>query len=190
MLYLLVDDSSETSLALDDGVGDTHLAAKRGQENNQLNGIDIIGNQNQGSLLVLNQAYNVVQTILDSVRLLADVLLLLALRDGGSLLVETLLLLGLRFGTVLVQQLEGLRGGVAVQGVSELRDGRWDLEAEVQDLLLALETDVFGPLHHAREVAPGLDVLANAEVARPLLDERVLKQVEHINIPGLEFYKR
>lgn len=51
---------------------------------------------------------------------------------------------------------------------------RRNLQAHVQDLLLALKTDVGGPADHAAEVALGLDVLANAIVARPLLDERVL----------------
>lgn len=181
-LYLLVDNGSKTSLALDDGIGNTHLAAEGGHENNHLDGIDIIRNENQRSFLVLNQAHDVVETVLDSVRLLADILLLLALGDGGRLLVETLLLLGLGFRAVLVQKLEGLRSGVAVQGVLELRDGWRDFEAEVHDLLLALETDIFGPLHHAREVTLGLDVLADTEVARALLDEWVLNtRSKHVN---------
>ena len=57
-----------------------------------------------------------------------------------------------------------------------LRDAGRDFEAEVEDLLLALEADILGPPDHAREVASGLDVLANAEVARALLDERVLQK--------------
>lgn len=53
-IYLLVNNGTKSSLALDDGVRDTHLAAQSGQENNQLNWVNIVGDENQGSLLVLN----------------------------------------------------------------------------------------------------------------------------------------
>ena len=174
---LLVDDGTETGLALDDGVRDTHLAAESGQEDNQLNGVDVVGDQDKGSLLVLNQADNVVQTVLDVVGLLGDILLLLALGDGGGLLVQTVLLLSLGLGAVLGQELEGLSSGVAVQGVLELSDRRGNLQTHVQNLLLALQADIFGPLHEARQVALGLDVLADTEVTGTLLDERVLDGV-------------
>ena len=169
-----MDNGSKTGLALDNGVRNTHLAAESGKEDNQLNGVDVVGNQDKRGLLVLNKTNNVVETVLDVVWLLADILLLLALSNGGSLGVKTLLLLNLGLGAVLVEELEGLGGGVAVQSVLELSNGRGNLEAEVQDLLLALKTDIFGPLDEAAEVALGLDVLANTEVAGTLLDERVL----------------
>jgi hypothetical protein len=174
LTYLLVDDGTETSLALDDGIGDTHLAAESGEEDNQLNGVNIVSNQDEGSLLVLNQADDVVETVLDVVGLLGDVLLLLALGDSGSLLDETLLLLGLGLRAVLGEELEGLGSGVAVQGALELSDRRRNLQAHVQNLLLALEANIFGPLDEAGQVALGLDVLADTEVAGTLLDERVL----------------
>lgn len=172
---LLVDDCAETGLALDDGVRDTHLAAESGQEHNQLNGVNVVSDQDEGSLLVLNKADNVVQTVLDVVGLLGDILLLLALGDGGGLLDETLLLLGLGLRAILGEELEGLGSGVAVQGVLELGQRRGDLQAHVQDLLLALKTDILGPLDEAGQVALGLDVLADTEVAGTLLDERVLR---------------
>lgn len=71
----------------------------------------------------------------------------------------------------------------------ELSNRRWDLQAHVEDLLLALKTDVCGPAHHAREVALGLDVLADAIVAGTFLDERVLSRLEfavssaHLYVP-------
>jgi hypothetical protein len=175
--YLLVDNSTETSLALDDGVRDTHLAAESGKEDNQLNGVNVVGDEDKGSLLVLNEADNVVKTVLDVVGLLGDVFLLLAIGDSSGLSVETLLLLGLGLGAVLVQELEDLSSGVAVQSVLELSNGGGNLEAEVQDLLLALKTDILGPLNEAAEVALGLDVLTNAEVAGALLGERVLLDI-------------
>ena len=65
-------------------------------------------------------------------------------------------------------------GGVTVENVGELRDRRRNFKAEVEDLLLALQADVFRPLYHAREVASWLDVLAYAEVTGTLFDEGVL----------------
>jgi hypothetical protein len=67
-----------------------------------------------------------------------------------------------------------LLGGVGIEDVLELSDRRWDLQSEVEDLLLALETDILGPLHHTREVSSRLDVLTDAIVAATLLDKRVL----------------
>lgn len=97
-----MDDGAEPGLALDDGIGDAHLAAERGQEDDELNGVNIVGNEDERGLLVLDQADNVVEAVLDDVGLLADVLLLLALLDGGGLLEETLLLVRLGLRAVLV----------------------------------------------------------------------------------------
>ena len=119
---LLVDDRSETGLALHNGVWDTHLLAQRGEENDELDRVDVVGDEDKRSLLVLDQTDNVVETVLGSVGLLADVLLLLALRDGGGLLVQTVLLLGLGLWSVLVEELKSLCGGVAVEDVVELGD--------------------------------------------------------------------
>ena len=116
-----------------------------------------------------------IESVLDNIRLLADVLLLLAFADRRSFLEQSLLLLCLGFRLVFVEELEGLGGGVAVEHVGELRDRGGDFETEVEDRLLALQTDVFGPLYHAREVAAWLDILANAEVARTFFNERVLR---------------
>ena len=67
-----------------------------------------------------------------------------------------------------------MSGGISVQNVLELGNCRRDFEAEVEDLLLALKTNILGPPHHAGQVALGLDVLADAIVARTLLNEGVL----------------
>ena len=172
--HLLVDDSAESGFALDDGIWDTHLAAEGGEEDDQLDGVNIVGDKHERGLLVLNEANNVVETVLDNIGLLADVLLCLVLLDGGGLLEETLLLLDLGLRPILVEELESLSSSVLVENLLELGDGGRDLQAKVEDLLLALEADVLGPLHHAREVALGLDVLADTEVPGPLLNERVL----------------
>jgi len=58
--------------------------------------------------------------------------------------------------------------------VLELGNRRRDLQAHVENLLLALKADVCGPSDHARNVALGLNVLADAIVAGALFDKRVL----------------
>ena len=67
---LLVDDRAETGLALDDDVGDTHLAAESGEEDNKLDGVNIVGDDDKGSLLGLDEGNTVVQTVLDEEGLL------------------------------------------------------------------------------------------------------------------------
>jgi len=151
--YLLVHDSAAAGLALDNGVWNTHLSAKSWQEDHQLNWVDVVGDQHQRGLLVLDEGRHVIETVLDSVWLLARILLGLAFADCGSLLVQTLLLLRLSLRSVLAEELEGLCSGVAVESVLELGDRRRNLQAEVEDLLLALKTDILRPAHHTRKVA-------------------------------------
>ena len=174
---LLVHKSTESGLALDDGVWDTHLSAESWEEDDQLNWVNIVWNENQRSLLVLDETDNVVETVLDGIWLLADILLLLSVLDSGSLLGETFLLLNLVLWAVLVEELESLGGGVSVEDILELSDRRWDLQSEVEDLLLALETDILWPLYHAGEITTRLDVLTDTIVAGALLDERVLSNI-------------
>lgn len=68
---LLVHDGSEASLALDDGVGHPHLAAKRGEENHQLDRVDVVRYQNQGSFLGFDESDNVVEAVFHGVGFLA-----------------------------------------------------------------------------------------------------------------------
>jgi hypothetical protein len=103
-----VNNGAEPGFALYYRVGDAHLAAQSGKEDDQLNGVNVVGDQDQLRLLVLDEADNVVETELGGVRLLGHILLLLALGDGSSLLGKTLLLLSLGLRSVLVQDLEGL----------------------------------------------------------------------------------
>jgi len=187
-----VNNGAEPGLALYNGVRHAHLAAESREEDNQLNRVDVVGDEDERRLLVLNEADNVVQTELSSIWLLRDILLLLALGDSGGLLGQTLLLLSLGLRSVLVEKLESLGSScerlarysaypafvsltVPVKDMLELRDGRRDLQTHVEDLLLALKADVGWPSHHAREVALRLDVLADAIVPRALLKERVLR---------------
>ncbi len=63
--------------------------------------------------------------------------------------------------------------GLPVEGAVELVDRGRDLEPGLQDGLLPLQAHVLGPLDESAEVALGLDVLPDAEVARALLEQRV-----------------
>ena len=67
---LLVDDGTETGLALNDDVGDTHLAAEGREEDDELNGVDIVSDDDERRLLGLNEGNSVVEAILDKQRLL------------------------------------------------------------------------------------------------------------------------
>ena len=167
-----MNNGSKTGLALDNGVRDTHLAAERGEPHNNLDGVDIVGNDNELGLFVLNQCGDVVDSVLDHVGLLT-LIKLLAL--GGRLgnLDETSLFLLLGLGTVLVEELEGLSGGVLVQNLCELVVGWGNLQALTENGSLALKTDVFGPLNETREVSLGLHILANSEVLGIFLEKRV-----------------
>ena len=104
---LLANNLTKTSLSLDDSVRDLHLAAKSGQPDDDLKRIDIVGNQNKGGLLLLNQSGDMLDTILDHVGLLGgfDLLALSSGLSGGQ---KTVLLLSLGLRSVLLQQLEEL----------------------------------------------------------------------------------
>ena len=71
---LLVDDRAEAGLALDDDVRDAHLAAERGEEDNELDGVDIVSDDNERSLLGLDEGNAVVEAVLDEEGLLGVIL--------------------------------------------------------------------------------------------------------------------
>jgi len=172
---LLVDDCAEASLGLDDDVRDTHLAAESRQENHEFNRVNVVGDYHQVRFLRLNESNAVVQAVLDEHRLLRVLVFRLlvlggGLRDSGK--ASFLLLFGLR--AVLVQELEELGRGVLVESVLKLCDRGRDLEALVEDDLLALEAHVLGPLDEAGEVGLVLDILADTKVTRGSLEQRVL----------------
>jgi hypothetical protein len=156
---LAANDGTETGLTLDDGVGDTHLLAESGEEDDELDGVDVVGDDDEVGLLVLDERDDVVETGLDEEGLLGLVELL-AGGDVGGVGGEALLLLLLGLTLVLVGEAEELGSGVLVKDLSELGDRRGGLEALVEDDLLALETNVLGPLDEASKVGSGADGLA------------------------------
>lgn len=130
---LLVDDRTESGLVLHDNVRNSHLSAKSGQEDDELNGVNIVGDDDEIGLLGLDEGDNVVESVLDEEGLL--LVLLLGLLTSGNLLggsKESGLLLLLSLGLVLVEEGEQLGSGVLVQSVGELGDRRGDLKKVVK----------------------------------------------------------
>lgn len=126
---LLAGDETETCLPLDDNVGDAHLSAEGGQEDDELDGVNVVGDDDELGLLGLDEGDDVVETVLGEDGLLrvlgrSLVTVLLALLSLGE---KTGLLLLLRLWLVLVQELEELSRGVLVKSVGELSDRRGDL---------------------------------------------------------------
>ena len=149
---LLVDESTESGLTLDDGVGDTHLVAEGGEPHHQLEGIHIIGNEHQLGLLLLDQLGDVVQTVLDDQRsalLLHGLSLSLSLSLGS----ETSLLLSGGLGGILSHEAEHLSSLILSQSVLELVHGGRNLQALRQDLALSLEDHVTGPSDKSGQIS-------------------------------------
>ena len=64
-----MDDSAEASLAFHNDVGNPHLATKGGQEDDELDWVDIMSDDNESGLLSLNEGDDVIETVLDEKRL-------------------------------------------------------------------------------------------------------------------------
>ena len=122
---LLVHKCAEAGLALDNAVRHVHLAAEGGKPEDELQGVDVVGDDDQLGLLVLDQGCDVVQAVLDRKGLLGAVnlllgllvlLLVLLLGLGGTLNLlggsglQALLLLDLGLRAVLAEDLEELEG--------------------------------------------------------------------------------
>ena len=98
----------------------------------------------------------------------------LALGFGGGILLLTLAFRSHSFGTVLVQQFEDVRCLVLADGLGELVNGWWDLQALVENGTLTLDAHVLGPAHEAAKIAAGgTDGAANVVGARAGGEERV-----------------
>jgi len=165
-------NSAESSLVLDNAVGDSHLAAQGRQEENKLDGIDIISNDDQLSFLLLDQGDDTVHSVTDNGGTLGGGICLALGLSLGSLL-QSLLpgLLSLR--PVLVQQLEQLGGCLLVQGGLELLNWRRNLQTGLKDSLLSLQTDILGPSDKSGEISLGLDILADSKVLGSLFEKGV-----------------
>jgi len=166
---LLVAESSETRLALDDAVRDVGLTAQSGKPDNNLDGDNIVSDDDELSLAVLNQLGDMVDSELDEDRLLLA--LLLTSHLGLSLSTTAEQLLSARLSTVLVQELEERSGGGLVESAGELGDCGGDLQTLGQNAALTLEADVLGETHETREISLGLNRVSELEVAGSLLEQ-------------------
>ena len=61
---LLVHDGSETSLTFHDDVEDAHLAAQGGEEDDELDGVDVV-RDDEGDFLGFNEGHDVVEAVFD-----------------------------------------------------------------------------------------------------------------------------
>ena len=162
---LEVDELAKSGLSADEAERNFLLAAEGGEMDNSLDGVDVVGNDNELGLVLLDEGGNVVKTELD-VHGLGGLGIL-----GLSSSLKAELLLLARLGRVLSEELEELGSLVLVDGLVELSDGWGDLKAAHKDSLLALDADIAGPFDETGEVALGLDVTSNAEVAGVLGEE-------------------
>ena len=64
-----MNDSAETSFAFDNDIRNTHLAAEGGQEDDKLDGVNIMSDDDEGSFLSLDEGYDVIKTVFDEQRL-------------------------------------------------------------------------------------------------------------------------
>lgn len=134
------------------------LFCKYSLKNTYLNWINVMGDDDQLGFLLLNQLSDGVCAGLQEIWLLlgGD---FLSLSLGLSNLLQSLFLGQRRLGSVFLQQLEQLHGSLFVQGLAELVNWWWNFQALLEDSLLPLDADVFGPSHEPGEITLGLDVL-------------------------------
>lgn len=102
-----VDELAEACLALDEGIGDTLLSAEGGEEDEELDGINVVSHNNELGLALLNEFGNVVETELEDDGLGA-LLGVSATLLGLSLSLEAGLLLLVGLGLVLSEQFKEL----------------------------------------------------------------------------------
>jgi hypothetical protein len=160
---LLVNEGTESGLALDNAEWNILLSAQGWEPADELDWVNIVSNNDELGLLVLDEGGDLMDTVLDS-----KWLLLVTFLTGGlglsDLLKADLLLLGGLWG-VLVQELEELRSLVLVESVGELVDHWWNLNSLQKNLLLSLKSDVLWPSDISCQINSGLDVVADVVVS-------------------------
>ena len=63
--HLLVQDLSETSFTLHGNVGDARLAAQGGEEDDELDGVDVVRDDDERGFLGFDERDNVVEAVFD-----------------------------------------------------------------------------------------------------------------------------
>ena len=100
---LEVDELSEVGLSADEAEGDTLLSAESGQVDDELNGVNVVGNDNKLGLVLFDEGSDVVKSELEVHGLLS-----LSGTTGLGLTLESQSLLDAGLGLVLGQKLEEL----------------------------------------------------------------------------------
>ncbi len=135
----------------------------------ELDWIDIGGNDDQLGFLLFDQSGDVVESALEEVGSLLLDLLFVDFVLGLFLESFSLLLLVLRL--VLLQKGEKSLLLVRAESVRELVDDCWDLESVEEDFSLPLKQDVLWPLNVPRQVSFLLDVVADFVISLLGLEE-------------------
>ena len=65
-----MNDSAETSFAFYNDIRNTHLATEGGQEDDEFDGVNIMSDDDESSLLGLDKSNNMIETIFDEQRFL------------------------------------------------------------------------------------------------------------------------
>lgn len=165
---LLVDEGTESGLSLNEAVRNIVLSAESRKVENELDGVDVVGDDNELGLSVLDEGGDVGKSELNNDGLLSG-LLFTSLISGFLLESLDLGLSGL--GLILGEKLEELVGLVSLESVRELSDLRGDLKSGHQDSLLSLHLDVVGPLDESSQIGLVHDVLTDSVVSGSLLEE-------------------
>ena len=117
-----MNKSTDRSLGLDNDVGDAHFAAEGGQEDDELDGVNVGGDDDKAGLLGLNQGDAVVETVLDEAAQVTRGLNVLANAEVAGALLKERVLGGLGGLTLGVRGSSGLLGRSGLGGLGLLAE--------------------------------------------------------------------
>ena len=148
---LLVRESTQSALSVDNSERHAHLAAEGRQPHDQLDGIDVLGDNNELRLLLLNQMSDVSKSVLEDRwgRVASGGF---SSGNGFGSSFETLLLGSLRLWLVLLQEGEELSSLILVQSTIKLVDGRRNFQTLEKNFLLSLESHIARPPDESTEI--------------------------------------
>lgn len=169
---LLMNECSKSCLSFDEAVWDIELSAECGEMEDELDWVNIVSDDDELSLLRLDEGGDVVKSKLDGERLGACLLSSLTFNLGVSLGLESIELFFMGLWLVLTEELEQLLGLVLLKGVRELGDLWGNLESSHENSLLSLHLDVLGPSNKSSEILLVHDVPSDS-VASLVLGEQI-----------------
>lgn len=163
------NELSQESLGLDNAVRNFLVSAQVRQPEDELNWVNIGGNDDQFGLLLLYESGNVVESAFEEMWLLF--LYLFFVDFVFSLFLESFSFFLFVLWLVFLQKREKSLLLIRAHCVGELVDDSWDLESVEEDFSLSLEQDVFWPLDVSCQVSFLLDVVANFVISLFGLEE-------------------